>query len=312
MPAMIETKPEKKSVDADPLGFRAGYVAIVGRPNVGKSTLLNQMLEEKVSIVSGKPQTTRWQIRGIKSAPDYQIVFTDTPGYQNMHDSAINRYMNKEVVNALAHIDVALLVVEAVKWSQADGNIAHLLKGVSAPVILVINKLDRLKDPAALLPYIDDLKGKLAFTEAIPICARKRRDVNLLERKLVSFLPAGEQLFPAEQITDRSERFMAAEYIREKMMVKLGDELPYKVSVTIDEFRDEKLLLSIFATIWIERESHKSIIIGENGKALKSIGRDARKELERFFAKRVYLQTWIKLRKNWTEDLNALRDLGYK
>lgn len=291
--------------------FKSGCVSIVGRPNVGKSTLLNRLIEHKISIVTRKPQTTRWQIRGIRSTRDYQIIFTDTPGYQKTFRSAFNRYMNREVINSLAHIDVVLFVVEALRWSREDDFVADLLKQVNAPLILVINKLDLLRDRAMLLPYIDDVKEKLSFAEIIPLSARRRRDVIALEHKVVSLLPAGEPLFPDDQISDKSISFLAAEYIREKVMARLGDELPYRISVTVDEFNDEKTLLSIYATIWVERQSHRSIIIGENGKMLRSIGAEARIELEKFFAKKVYLQTWVKTKQSWTEDVKALKILGY-
>lgn len=291
--------------------FKAGYVSIVGRPNVGKSTLLNRLIEHKISIVTRKPQTTRWQIRGIKSTPEYQIIFTDTPGYQTNHKNAINRYMNREVTNSLSHIDVVLFVVEAVKWGRNDALVADLLKEVSATLILVINKLDLLKERANLLPYINKLKEKLPFAEIVPLSARRRKDIDLLESKIVAVLPSGEPLFPTDQISDRSTRFLAAEYIREKVMERLGDELPYRTSVTIDVFKDEPELLSISATIWVERRSQRAILIGGDGKMLKSIGAEARIELENFFSKKVYLQTWVKTKKNWTEDIKALKMLGY-
>ncbi len=291
--------------------FKAGYVSIVGRPNVGKSTLLNRLIEHKISIVTRKPQTTRWQIRGIKSTPEYQIIFTDTPGYQNNHKNAINRYMNREVTSSLSHTDVVLFVVEAVKWGRNDALVAGLLKEVSATLVLVINKLDLLKERASLLPYMDNLKEKLPFAEIVPLSARRRKDVDLLESKIVAMLPPGEPLFPTDQITDRSTRFVAAEYIREKVMERLGDELPYRTSVTIDVFKDEPELLSISATIWVERRSQRAILIGGDGKMLKSIGAEARIELENFFSKKVYLQTWVKTKKNWTEDIKAMKTLGY-
>ena len=292
--------------------FKAGYVAIVGRPNVGKSTLLNRLIDQKISIVTRKPQTTRRQIRGIKSTPEYQIVFTDTPGYQNTHKNAINRYMNREVINSLQHTDVVLFVVEALKWGRDDAIVADVLRELSAPLVLVVNKLDLLKERAVLLPYINSLKEKLSCAEIVPLSARRRRDVDLLERRIAAMLPAGEHLLPADQVTDKSARFLAAEYIREKVMERLGDELPYRVSVTIDEFNEESALLSLAATIWVERRSHRSILIGTNGRMLKSIGADARIEMERFFAKKVYLQTWVKTKKNWTEDVKALKMLGYE
>ena len=279
-------------------GFKAGCVAIVGRPNVGKSTLLNRLVGEKISIVSRKPQTTRWRVQGIKSTSDYQIVFADTPGYQTRFGKLAHRRMNREVVNSLVHIDLALFMVEAAKWGREDQRVAGLLKGLKAPVILVVNKRDLLKDHARLLPYIDSLKQQAPFTEAIPISAKKQRDVDLLERRVAALLPEGEPLFPSEQITDRSERFIAAEYIREKALLRLGDELPYKLSVVIEKFKDEGGLVSIFAVLRVERRSHIAMVIGENGKTLKAIGEAARKDLEGFFAKKVYLQTWVKMSKS--------------
>ena len=299
------------SAKAEGPEFKAGYVSIVGRPNVGKSTLLNRLIDHKISIVTRKPQTTRWQVRGIKSTPEYQVVLTDTPGYQDTHKNAINRYMNREVINSLSHIDVVLFVVEAAKWGPGDALVADVLKEIRAPLVLVINKLDLLKERAVLLPYINTLKEKLSYAEILPLSARRRRDVALLERKIVAMLPAGEPLFPTDQVSDRSTRFLAAEYIREKVMERLGDELPYRTSVTIEVFKEEPALLSIAATIWVERRSQRSILIGENGKMLKSIGAEARLELENFFTKKVYLQTWVKTKKNWTEDVKALKMLGY-
>ena len=291
--------------------FKAGYVSIVGRPNVGKSTLLNRLIDHKISIVTRKPQTTRRQIRGIKSTPGYQIVLTDTPGYQKTYKDAMNRYMNREVINSLSHTDVVLFVVEAVKWGRDDALVAGVLREVGAPLVLVINKLDLLRDRAALLPYIDTMKEKLPFAEVLPLSARRGRDIALLERRIAAMLPPGEPLFPPDQVSDRSTRFLAAEYIREKVMERLGDELPYRTTVTVEVFKDEPALLSISATIWVERRSHRAILIGENGKTLKSIGAEARPELEKFFSKKVYLQTWVKTKKNWTDDVKALKTLGY-
>ncbi len=291
--------------------YRAGYVSIVGRPNVGKSTLLNKLIARKVSIVSRKPQTTRWRIRGIKSAADYQIVFTDTPGYQDVYNNAMNGYMNKEVMNALSFMDVVLFVVEALRWNGLDDKALALLEDVNQPVVLVINKTDRLADKRELLPFIEEVKNSLAFSAVLPMSARRQKDIAVLRDKVVCLLPPGEPLFPDNQITDRSERFIAAEYIREKIMRKLGDELPYKIAVSIDAFKDKQALLSIFATIWVERQTHKAMIIGDNGNMLKLIGEGSRRELEGFFNKKVYLQTWVKMKRNWTEDIKALKTLGY-
>ena len=291
--------------------FKAGDVAIVGRPNVGKSTLLNRLIDHKVSIVTRKPQTTRWRIRGIKTTPGYQVVFTDTPGYQDTCKNAMNRYMNREVINALPRTDVVLFVVEALKWGSGDALVADVLREVRAPMVLVINKLDLVKERASLLPYMNSLKEKLPGAALLPLSARRRRDVERLERRISAMLPVGEPLFPADQVSDKSARFLAAEYLREKVMKRLGDELPYRVSVTIDEYHDAPALLSLSATLWVERRSHRSILVGANGRMLKAIGTDARIALEKFSAKKVYLQTWVKTKKNWSEDLKALKMLGY-
>lgn len=291
--------------------FKTGFATILGRPNVGKSTLLNQLVERKISIVTRKPQTTRCQVRGIKTTENYQVIYTDTPGYQGRRNNAINRYMNRETLRALADVDAVLFVVEAVKWSEGDARVARLLRQAKTPLALVINKLDLLRDRSALLPYIARVREMLPFAAVLPLSARRRRDIDLLERNLVSMLPDGAPLFPEDQVTDRNERFITAEYIREKATLRLGAELPYKISVTVEEFNDDKELLSIFAVIWTERAAHRSIIIGEKGSRLKSIGAGARRDLEKLFGKKVYLHTRVKTKENWTEDAKALKTLGY-
>ncbi len=294
-----------------PPPFKTGFVTIIGRPNVGKSTLLNHLVEQKISIVTRKPQTTRCQVRGIKTTANYQVIYTDTPGYQGRRNNAINRYMNREALRALADVDAVLFVVEAVKWSEGDARVARLLRQVKTPLALVINKLDLLQDRRALLPYIARVRELLPFAAVLPLSARRRRDIALLERNLVSMLPEGAPLFPEDQATDRSERFITAEYIREKATLRLGAELPYKISVTVEEFNDDKDLLSIYAVIWTERAAHRSIVIGEKGARLKSIGAGARRDLEKLFGKKVYLHTRVKTKENWTEDAKALKTLGY-
>ena len=287
-------------------------MAITGRPNVGKSTLMNRLVEEKISIASRKPQTTRWQVRGIRSTPEYQIVFTDTPGYQRVYNDALHRFMNREVTKALAHVDVVLFVVEALKWNQSDTAVARLLRQAQAPLLLVINKLDLVQDKTAVLPYIRALQDKLPPFESVPVSARRARDMRLLERSIAARLPAGAPLFPPTQCTDRSPRFIATEYIREKAIMRLGAELPYKLTVTLETFADTPGLLSLGATIWAERDSHRAIIIGKGGGALKSIATGARKDLEKFFAKKVFLQIRVRIKKNWTEDVRGLRAMGYE
>ncbi len=293
--------------------FRSGYVALVGRPNVGKSTLLNRLLQQKISITSHKPQTTRHRILGIKTTPDAQIMYVDTPGIHSAgQKSAINRYMNKTATSALADVDVVLFMIEALKWAPDDETVLRVVKGCKAPVLLLVNKIDQLKDKSALLPFIDSIATKNDFVQIIPISASKGDSVDHLESAVRTLLPLGTAYFPADQITDRSQRFLAAELVREKLMRSLGQELPYVLTVEIEEFKQQDQVLHISAVIWVERDGQKAIVIGKQGAQLKRIGELARKDMEVAFDSRVYLRLWVKVKQGWSNDERALRSLGYQ
>lgn len=292
--------------------FRTGYVSIIGRPNVGKSTLLNYFLEQKLSIVSRKPQTTRWNLLGIKTTEESQIIFIDTPGLQKDPKLALNHHMNREVSNTLNHIDIILFVVEASKWNELDSNVIELLKKSSAEkVFLVLNKVDKVPDKNDLLSFIDNVSKEHRFDEVVPISAVKGTGIKELELAIIKKLPIAPALFPEDQITDRSERFFAAEFVREKLMTRLSDELPYNLSITIEEFKEKNNVLHIHAYIWVERKGQKSIVIGKEGSVLKAVGKEARKDLEEMFEKKVNLKTWVKVKKKWTDSEQALKQLGY-
>ena len=292
--------------------FRAGYVGIVGKPNVGKSTLLNQLVDQKISIVTRKPQTTRWSINGIKTNNNYQIVFIDTPGLQINPKFALNKHMNKEVSNSLMFVDVIIFVVESLKWDKLDWNVLKLLKNIDKPkIFLAINKIDKVSQKEKLLSNIQLISEKIKFDEIIPISAIKGEGVDNLVKLVVKNMPISEPLYPIEQITNRSERFFAAEFIREKLIMRLNDEIPYHLSVTIDKFNDAKNILHIDACIWVEKESQKSIVIGKEGKVLKDVGILARNDLEKFFNKKINLKTWVKIKNKWLDSITALKQFGY-
>ena len=292
--------------------FQTGYVSIIGRPNVGKSTLLNQMIDQKLSIVSRKPQTTRWNLQGIKTSSDSQIVFIDTPGLQKQPRIALNRHMNREVSNSLDHIDIILFVVEALKWNELDDNVISLLKNVpSTKLFLIINKVDKIMDKNELLSYIETVSSRIDFKEIIPVSAIKGSGLTDLESLIIATLPTAPPLFPEDQVTDRSERFFAAEFIREQLILRLSDELPYRISITIEEFKEENNIIHIHACIWVEKKGQKSIVIGKEGKVLKSVGKAARQELEGLYDKKVNLKTWVKVKTKWADSEQALKQFGY-
>jgi GTP-binding protein Era len=290
---------------------RCGYVAIVGRPNVGKSTLLNRILGQKISITSRKPQTTRHRILGIKTTAAAQAIYIDTPGLHRGVRQAINRVMNRAAAAAIADVDVVLFVTECLKWQDGDEHVLGLLQEVRKPVILVLNKIDRLRDKEQLLPYIARLRERREFAAIVPVCATRGTQTEALEEEVRRLLPESPPLFPEEQVTDRSERFLAAELVREKLTRLLGDELPYAVTVEIEQFKESPELTSIAAVIWVEREAQKAIVIGRQGHMLKQIGTQAREEMERLFGVKVYLQLWVKVKEKWSDDERALRSLGY-
>ncbi len=293
-----------------PARFRTGYVAIVGRPNVGKSTLLNRLVGQKVSITSRKPQTTRQRISGILTLNDAQLLFVDTPGFQTRHGSALNRGMNRVVTQALAAVDVVLLVVEASQFSPEDRALLPLLPA-TRPVLLVINKTDKLADRRLLLPFIKQMAEQHAFAEIVPVSATKGHAVGELARTISGYLPEHPAIYGADEITESSERFMAAELIREKLFRLLGDELPYVSAVLIDRFVMEGTLRRIQASIIVDKESQKGIVVGAKGGQLKAIATKARIDMEKLFGGKVHLEVWVKVKTGWTENPQLLQQLGY-
>ncbi|MBL4799268.1 MAG: GTPase Era [Oleispira sp.] len=290
---------------------RSGYVAIIGRPNVGKSTLLNYILGQKLSITSRKPQTTRHKIMGIKTEGDVQVVYVDTPGMHENHDKALNRYMNKAAQSAVKDVDVIVFMIDRTKWTSEDELVLKSLQYVKCPVILAVNKVDFLADKQDLLPTLQKLDAKGNFAHIVPMSAKTGHNIDRLENIITNFISQGVHLFPEDQITDRSSRFLAAELVREKVMRQLGDELPYSMTVEIEEFRYEDSLLVISAAILIDRQSQKHIVIGDKGSRLKQIGRDARLDMEEMFECKVMLNTWVKVKSGWADSERALKSLGY-
>lgn len=290
---------------------RSGFVALVGRPNVGKSTLMNHLLGRKVSITSRKPQTTRQRLLGIHTLPEAQIIYVDTPGLHQRMPRELNRYMNRIARAALHDVDVIVCMIDGRKVDEEDHWILKQVTTVNKPVLLAINKIDKIKQREQLLPLIQTLSEHYSLTDTIPISATKSDNLAALETTITQYLPEGPLLFPAEQFTDRSDRFVAAEFLREKLMRFLGQELPYATTVTIDQLSDEPNLLSIMATVWVERDSQKAIVIGKDGAQLKQVGQAARLDLERYFGKKVFLRTWAKVKSNWSDDVKSLREFGY-
>lgn len=293
------------------MNSRCGYIAIAGRPNVGKSTLLNRILGQKLSITSHKPQTTRHRILGIKTIDNIQAIYVDTPGIHKNVKHAINRYMNRAALATLDDVDIILFVVEALQWTEEDEWILRRLKKTDRPIIAIINKVDQIKNKADLLPYINELQKKISFTDIIPLSAKTGNNLVELEKCLNQLLPENPHFFPDDQITDRTERFLASEFIREKIVRSLQQELPYSSTVEIESFQTKNNILHINAIIWVEKESQKSIVIGANGEQLKHIGSKARLAMEQFFNQKVFLKLWVKVKESWSDDARALKSLGY-
>ncbi len=288
-----------------------GYVAIIGRPNVGKSTLLNHLLGQKLSITSRKPQTTRHRLLGIKTVGNTQTIYVDTPGLHQRKSNAINRYLNRAATNSMDGVDVIVWLVEALVWTEEDSLVLSALLQATVPVILAVNKVDKVHDKNNLLPYLRKLASKRDFAEIFCISALKGQNLLEMEAKITKLLPIGIAIFPEDQITDRSERFLAAEIIREKLMRRLAAELPYQLTVQIEHFSSDKNLTHIHALIWVERQSQKAIVIGQKGKVLKFVGEDARKDIEMMLGCKVFLQLWVKVKQGWCDDERCLRQLGY-
>lgn len=294
---------------SEPAEHRAGFVAIVGRPNVGKSTLLNGLVGTKISITSKKAQTTRHRIAGIVTRPGDQFVFVDTPGFQTRHSNALNRAMNRAVTVSLTDVDLVLLVIEAGRFDARDRAVLALVPSAQ-PVLLVINKIDRLTDKRALLPLIDHVARERTFVEIVPVSAERGTQLDHLMDTVRPYLPVAPPLFPADEITDRSERFLAAELIREKAFRLLGEEVPYGVGVVIDRFEEAGRLRRIHASIVVDRPGHKAILIGAGGEKLKAIAMQARKDMEQLFDARVFLEVWVKVKGGWADDERQLGVMG--
>jgi GTPase len=298
-------------MDESPVS-RCGYVAIVGRPNVGKSTLLNYLLRQKISITSRKPQTTRHQVLGIKTDGPNQVIFVDTPGLHKSAGKAINRYMNRAATAAIKDVDLVLLVVDRTAWTDEDEMVLQQVLQSGLPTILVVNKVDLLADKSELLPHLEVLAAKAEFAAILPLSALHRHNIEELENEILNFLPESVHLFPEDQITDRSQRFLAAEIVREKIMRQLGDELPYAVTVEIEDFSQDGNVLHISALILVETKGQKKIVIGEGGSRLRAIGTEARTDMEPLFDSKVMLRLWVKVKAGWSDDERALRSLGYE
>jgi len=290
--------------------FRCGTIAIVGRPNVGKSTLLNHTLGVKLSITSRKAQTTRHRLLGIHTTADAQYLFVDTPGFQLSHKSALNRVMNRTVQQVLAEVDVVLFVVEATRFGQADRKVMDLLPK-NTPVLLVVNKADLLDNKAALLPYIEARAKEFAYAAVVPISAKRNLHLEEMLAAIRAHLPEQPAIYAEDELTDRNERFLAAELLREKVFRLLGDELPYSMTVEIEKFEQEGGLRRIHAAIIVDKEGQKPILIGKGGEKLKQISTEARQDMEKLFGGKVWLETWVKVRGGWADDERALKSLGY-
>ena len=291
--------------------FRCGTVAIIGRPNVGKSTLLNHLVGQKVSITSNKAQTTRHRITGILTDEQTQFMFLDTPGFQKTHDNALNRVLNRTVSQAVNDADVALYMVEALRFSEPDEIALKQLSGFKT-VLLLVSKCDKVKEKSKLMGFLQEMQTKADFAAIVPVSVKQKKSLEELKKVIRKYLPENPPVFAVEDITDRSERFMATEFIREKVFRQLGDELPYAANVIIDKYEEVGNLRRIFASIIVEKASQKAILIGEKGERLKRIGTDARKDMETTFGGKVYLELWVRVKKGWADDAALVRQYGYE
>ena len=291
---------------------RCGFVAFVGRPNVGKSTLLNHLLGQKLSITSRKPQTTRHRILGIDTLDSTQMIYVDTPGIHKKEPRAINRLMNRAASSSIEEVDAIVFIVEPERWTEDDELVLTHLKKSNKPIILFVNKIDQIKEKEKLLPFLQTLSSKHTFQELIPGAALLGDQVDELKQLLIKYMPEGEFIYPEDYYTDRSERFLAAEIIREKLIRQLGDELPYSMTVEIESFKlDAKGTIHINGLILVERNSQKSIVIGKGGSRLKKVGTDARIDMSEVFGRKIYLELWVKVKDGWADDERALRSLGF-
>ena len=309
---MTETILDNNTEKSENQETYCGFIAIVGRPNVGKSTLLNKILGQKISITSRKAQTTRHRIVGIHTEGAYQAVYVDTPGLHIEEKRAINRLMNRAASSAIGDVDLIIFVVDGTHWNADDEMVLNKLRQAKAPVVLAINKIDNVKNKDELLPFITELSGKFDFVEIIPISAQRGNNVHKLQEIVRKSLKQGIHHFPEDYVTDRSQRFMASEIIREKLMRFMGDELPYSVTVEIEQFKvNERGTYEINGLILVEREGQKKMVIGHGGQKIKTIGTEARSDMERLFDNKVHLELWVKVKSGWADDERALRSLGY-
>ena len=287
-----------------------GFVAIIGRPNVGKSTLMNHLIGQKISITSRKPQTTRNRIVGIDTEGDYQVVYVDTPGLHREEKRAINHLMNRAAESALGDVELIIMVVDPNHWTDDDEMALHRVKNADVPVVLAINKVDTIADKESLLPLIDKLSKIITFKDIIPVSALRGTNLHILKQIIKDSLPEGDHLFPDDSITDRSSRFLAAEIVREKLMRQMGDELPYSSTVEVEEFKEDNGLLRISAAILVERNGQKKMVVGAGGDRIKKIGTEARKDMEKLFDSKVFLKLFVKVKAGWSDDARALKSLG--
>ena len=293
------------------MNFQSGFIAVIGRPNVGKSTLINELIGQKLSITSHKPQTTRHRIHAIDTQTNYQMIFVDTPGIHIGNKKAINSYMNKTASSSLSEVDMILWLVEVLKWTKEDERVMEHLTKIEVPIILCVNKIDNLNNKDEVLPYLEYLGEKFQAYEVFPLSAFKKNHTNDLRKLILKHLPQQEALFESDYVTDRSQRFIVAEFIREKLMRNLSNELPYDITVEIEKFDLDGRMYRIAAKIFVEKPSQKSIVIGDKGKMLKQIGEDSRVSIEGYLEKKVFLELWVKVRQGWSNDKKALASLGY-
>ena len=291
---------------------RSGYIALIGEPNAGKSTLLNTILGKKLSITSDKPQTTRHRLVGIKTIDDSQYIFVDTPGLHLGAKRAMNKWMNRSAITTVLDVDIIVLMIEAGSFGKDDEWALKQLEKIKTPVILAVNKVDKVDNKTELLPFIELLSQKYEFKTIVPISARSYEQVDVLLEILREYLPLGPALYPEGQMTDRSDEFIVTERLREKLTRQLGEELPYVSTVTIDVFENEEDIMRVAATIWVEKDTQKAIMIGKKGERLKQIGMSARLELEEYFRKKVFLKLWVKVKSNWSDDERSMNQLGYR
>ena len=291
--------------------YKSGYVALIGAPNAGKSTLLNYLLGQKVSITSRKPQTTRHRILGIKSEETSQVVYVDTPGMHLGGKKALNKYLNRTADASMLGVDVIVWLKDDIRWDDIDDAILKKLKEAGTPVVLALNKVDKVSDKSKLLPFIERISEQYDFKSIIPISALTGKQLDEFEKLILDLLPEGTPLFPEEQITDKSERFMASEIIREKLTRRLGQELPHSLSISVEQFKVEEKIVRIYATVWVERKGQKNIVIGPKGAGLKDTGMKARIDLEEMLDSKVYLSLWVKVKKGWSENEREIASLGY-